>query len=109
MHAAPPRDPRDAPPMTVPPLRRHLARVWLPRTRRFAAASGLDLTDWIAAMEREAAAATPPQRLASLAERLCYELPVARGLHPLARGAEARRRAAAARRTLAGPRRRPAA
>ena len=84
-------------------LRRHLARVWLPRTRRFAASSGLDMGEWITAMEREAAAATPSQRLASLAERLSYELPLARGLHPLARTAETRRRARAARRTLAPP------
>ena len=83
-------------------LRRHFAQVWLPRTRRFAKTSGLDLTDWIASMEREVAAATPADRLASLAQRAAYELPVARGLYPLARGLDCRRRAGAGRRTLAG-------
>ena len=82
-------------------LRRHLARIWLPRTRRFAASSGLDLGDWIAPMERDAAAATAGDRWASLAERASYELPVAGGLYPLARGLDVRRRAAVARRSLA--------
>ena len=90
-------------------LRRHLARVWLPRTRRFAATSGLDLAHWVTRLEREAAAATPADRRASLAERVTYELPVSRGLYPLARGVASRRRAAAARRALAASPAAPAA
>ena len=84
--------------------RRYLAAAWLPATRRFAAspvAAGLDLSGWVRAMEREAAAATPADRLAFAAHRAGYGWPVARGLYPLTRRPVVARRARRARGVLA--------